>query len=151
VTGVRAALIATGVGFGLWGLWLMRDFTGGELLSTGTWLAGGILLHDVVLAPVTVALGVLAARLLPAHLRGALGVGFLIWATLTVAFVPVLSGQGGKPDNDTILNRPYVTSWLVLTAALLAATVLAVLVRRAQARKAQGRTVQRGPTADAGP
>ena len=128
--GLRVLLGAVGIGFGLWGLWLMRDFTPDQLVSTGTWLAGGILLHDAVLAPVTVGLGVAASRLLPGHFRAATGLAFLLWATLTVVFVPVLSGQGGKPDNATILHRPYLLSWLVLTGVLAGAAVIAARRRR---------------------
>lgn len=133
---VRAVLIAAGVAAGLWGAWLMRDFTSDRLVSAGTWLAGGIVLHDAVLAPLTVAIGVLAVRLLPGHFRAPMGLAFLVWATLTIVFVPVLSGQGGKPDNDTILNRPYVESWLVMTALLLAAAVVVGLLRRSRATRA---------------
>lgn len=131
----RFVLGAVGVGFGLWGVWLMRDFTGEQLTSTGVWLAGGILVHDAVLAPLTVGLGVLASRLLPGHFRAATSVAFLLWATLTVVFLPVLSGQGGKPDNETILNRPYLASWLVLTGVLAGASVIAALRRRARASR----------------
>lgn len=130
---VRGILLAVGVGFGLWGLWLMRDFTSDRLVSAGIWVAGGILVHDAVIAPVTVVIGVVAARLLPRHARAPMGIAFLVWATLTVVFVPVLSGQGGKPDNDTILGRPYVASWLVLTAVLLAVAAVVALRRRSRA------------------
>lgn len=130
---VRGILLAVGVGFGLWGLWLMRDFTSDRLVSAGIWVAGGILVHDAVIAPVTVVIGVVAARLLPRHARAPMGIAFLVWATLTVVFVPVLSGQGGKPDNDTILGRPYVASWLVLTAVLLAVAAVIALRRRSRA------------------
>ncbi|MDF1703205.1 MAG: hypothetical protein P1U38_00360 [Aeromicrobium sp.] len=129
----RFIMGAIGVGLGLWGLWLMRDFTGQQVVSTGVWLAGGILVHDAVLAPVTVGLGVLASRLLPGHFRAATSVAFLLWATLTVVFLPVLSGQGGKPGNDSILNRPYLASWLVLTGVLAGAAIIAGLRRRARA------------------
>ncbi len=130
---VRGILLAVGVGFGLWGLWLMRDFTSDRLVSAGIWVAGGILVHDAVIAPVTVVIGVVAARLLPRHARAPMGIAFLVWATLTIVFVPVLSGQGGKPDNDTILGRPYVASWLVLTAVLLAVAAVIALRRRSRA------------------
>jgi len=127
---LRGLLIVLGVGSGLWGLWLMRDFTSDQLTSTVTWLVGGLLLHDAVLAPVTVVLGVAAARLLPGHFRAVVGVAFLLWATATVVFIPVLSGQGGKPDNTTILHRPYLLSWLVLTGLLVGAVVIAARRRR---------------------
>ncbi len=101
----------------------MRDFTSEQLISMGTWLAGGVILHDAVIAPVTVLLGVVAARLLPGRTRSVAAIAFLVWATLTVAFVNVLSGQGGKPDNDTVLHRPYGLSWLILTIAVAIAAV----------------------------
>ena len=56
----RVLLVAAGLGLGLWGVWLMRDFDTERLVSAGTWLAGGIVLHDAVLAPLTVGLGLLA-------------------------------------------------------------------------------------------
>lgn len=127
---VRVVLTVAGVAAGLWGVWLMRDFSGEQLLSVGIWLGGSVLLHDAVLAPLTVALGVVAARVLPRHARAAAGIAFLLWATLTVTFLPVLSGQGGKPDNDTILGRPYLASWLVLTGVLVGGAVIAARRRR---------------------
>lgn len=117
---LRVLLVVAGVGFGIRGLWLMRDFSREQLTSEAFWLAGGVLLHDAILAPVVVAVGVVAARWLPRHFRAATAVAFLVWGTLTVVFVPVLSGQGGKPDNDTILGRPYWLSWLVMTLVLAA-------------------------------
>lgn len=125
---MRGVLALVGVGFGIWGLWLMRHFTAEQLISVVTWFAGAVVLHDFIVAPVVVVLGVAAARWLPGHLRASTGVAFLVWSTLTVVFVPVLSGQGGKPDNETILGRPYVLSWLVMTA--LTATAAALLARR---------------------
>lgn len=124
----RAILVLVGVGCGLWGLWLMREFTSEQLVSLVVWLVAGVLVHDAVLAPVTVALGVGASRLLPRH--AALGIAFLVWATLTVTFLPVLSGQGGKPDNDTILNQPYGASWVVMTALLAVGGALAAWAGR---------------------
>ncbi len=93
-------------------------------------LVGGVILHDAIIAPVTVGIGVLGARFLPSHFRAAAGIGFLLWGTLTLAFFNVLSGQGGKPDNMTVLNRPYALSWFVMTAVLVAAVVIAALRRR---------------------
>lgn len=127
---VRGILIAVGVGFGLWGLWLMRDFTREQLTSEAFWLAGGVILHDAVLAPVVVGIGYLASRLLPGHFRSSTATAFLVWGTLTITFLPVLSGQGGKPGNDTILGKPYVLSWIIMTLVLVGYSVAAALWRR---------------------
>jgi hypothetical protein len=116
---VRGLLVVAGVACGVWGLWLMRDFTREQLTSEAFWLAGGVVLHDAVLAPLAVAIGWIAARVLPAGLRRTSATACLVWGTLTVAFLPVLSGQGGKAGNDSILGRPYGWSWVVMTVLLL--------------------------------
>lgn len=126
----RAILLLGGVGFGLWGLWLMREFGSDRLVSAATWLVAGVIIHDFVLSPVIVLLGVVAARRLPGHARAAVAGSFLVWATLTIAFLPVLSGKGGKPDNASLLDRPYLLSWLVLTAVLVGFGIAAGLRRR---------------------
>ena len=133
----RGLLLVVGVACGLWGLWLMRDFTGEQLRSTGLWLIGGAILHDAVVAPIVVALGVVAARTLPGRLRAPAAIAFLVWATLTVVFFPVLSGEGGKPGNDTILGRPYVLSWIVMTLVLIVVAVVAGLRRRRRVSSAR--------------
>jgi hypothetical protein len=133
---VRAVLVVAGVACGLWGVWLMRDFTRGQLTSEGFWLAGGVVLHDAVLAPVVVVVGHLASRLLPRHFRGPIATAFLIWGTLTIVFLPVLSGQGGKAGNDTILGRPYVLSWLVMTLLLAGYAAVAGARRRIRSARA---------------
>jgi hypothetical protein len=141
VRGVRALLVLAGVGCGLWGLWLMRDFTREQLTSEAFWLAGGVVLHDAVLAPVVVAIGYAASRVLPAHWRSSTATAFVLWGTLTVTFLPVLSGQGGKPGNDTILGKPYVLSWVVLTLVLVAGAVAGAVWRRRQTRSSDMKTL----------
>ena len=133
----RALLLVIGVACGLWGLWLMRDFTGEQLRSTGLWLIAGAILHDAVVAPIVVVLGFVAARTLPGRLRAPAAIAFLVWATLTVVFFPVLSGEGGKPGNDTILGRPYVASWIVMTLVLIVVAVVAGLRRRRRVSSAR--------------
>jgi len=127
---LRVLLGAAGVGLGLWGLWLMRDFTREQLTSEAFWLAGGVIVHDAILAPVVVAIGYGASRMLPGHFRRSTATAFLIWGTLSIAFLPVLSGQGGKPGNDTILGKPYVLGWAVMTLMLVTYAVAVALWRR---------------------
>jgi hypothetical protein len=133
----RGLLVLIGVACGLWGLWLMRDFTGGQLRSTGLWFVGGAIVNDAVLAPIVVVLGVVAARMLPGRFRAPSAICFLVWATLTVVFLPVLSGEGGKPGNPTILGRPYVLTWLVMTLLLLGLAIAAGARRRRRIRSAR--------------
>ncbi|AWB93796.1 hypothetical protein C3E78_17135 [Aeromicrobium chenweiae] len=127
---MRVLIGALGIGSCLWGLWLMRDFTREQLTSEATWFVGVVVLHDAVLAPVVVAVGYGASRLLPEPFRRPVATAFVVWGTLTVAFFPVLSGEGGKAGNETILGRPYGLSWVVMTLLLAAYAVVTGLLRR---------------------
>lgn len=121
---MRALLIAVGVLMGLWGLWLVRDFRFDQLRSAVTWLAGGVVVHDAILAPLVVGIGVILVRVVPVYARKPVAVGLILWGTVTIAVANVLSGMGGKPDNDTILNRPYLATWLVMTVVAFAGIAL---------------------------
>jgi hypothetical protein len=137
---VRGLLVLAGIGFGLWGLWLMRDFTRPQLTSEAFWFAGGVVLHDAILAPIVVVIGFVASRALPGHFRSATATAFLIWGTLTIAFLPTLSGKGGKAGNDTILGKPYVLTWLIMTVVLFGVAAVVAQVRR---RKLRGNVARR--------
>jgi len=125
----RFALGGLGVTAAVWGVWLLSDDGFDRLLSTALWLAGGIAVHDFVLAPVVVAIGVVAARALPGKHRAVAAIAFLVWGTLTIAVTNVLTGQGGKPDLDSLLNRPYGSAWLMLTGLALGAAIFVATVR----------------------
>jgi hypothetical protein len=129
VKAARLVLGALGVTGIVWGAWLLRDDGLDKLLSTALWFGGVVVLHDFVLAPVVVVLGVVAARTF--RRRAVVAVAFLIWGTITVAVANVLSGVGGKPDMDSLLNRPYVSAWLALSCAVLAGAVaVSAMMRR---------------------
>lgn len=131
----RLTLGALGIAGMLWGAWLLSDDGVDRLLSTGLWLAGVVVLHDAVLAPVVVLLGVAASRLLPRGHRAVAAIAFLIWGTLTVAVANVLSGVGGKPDMGSLLNRPYVSAWLVLTGVMLGVAIAVAAIRMRRHRE----------------
>lgn len=134
----RLALGAVGFAAAAWGVVMLSDDGTSRLVNVAVWLVGGVVLHDAVLAPAVVLLGVAAARWLPRSRRSLVAVAFLVWATVTVAAANVLLDVGGKPDNDSLMNRPYVVSWLVLTGVLVAVVPVASAVtgRRRTGRNA---------------
>ena len=131
MTVLRALLVAAGVAAIGFGLWHWRDLELEKLVSTLVWLAGSVVAHDLVLAPVVVVLGVVAARLVPRRWRTPLAVGFVLWGTLTLVALPALSGMGERPDNPTLLDRPYATAWWAGTAlVVLCVLAYGLLTRR---------------------
>ena len=84
------------------------------------WLVAGVVVHDAVLAPVVVMLFALPVG----RWKGPFAAGLVVLGTLSVTAIPVLSGQGERPDNPSLLDRPYWTGWLVVVG-LTAVGVLA--------------------------
>lgn len=133
----RLAIGAVGVAVGLYGAWLLVSRGDGEdLRSAAVWLVGGVLLHDVVLAGLTLAVGALVTRVPPRPARAPATVALVVLGSLTLVAVPVLGRFGAKPDNPTLLDRPYVTAWLVLVAVTVVVVALVSLVRARRVRHA---------------
>ncbi|GAA2084757.1 hypothetical protein GCM10009821_27740 [Aeromicrobium halocynthiae] len=117
MSATRWATGAVGLAMIAVGVWSMRGFDADQLVSMVVWLAGGVVAHDLVLAPLTLLVLLLGTRVLPARARPAAVVGLVVWGGVTIATANVLLDVGGRPDNPTLLNRPYVAWWLVLSAA----------------------------------
>ncbi len=120
------------VAFGFYGLLT----AGGSIPLTSwlTWFVGSALLHDLVIAPVWVGLGWLAAKVLPRPARGPAVVGAAVSGALTLVALPFVLGFGGDPGDASFLPRDYGVTLLVVVAVVLALSALwAVLAIRAQA------------------
>jgi Kef-type K+ transport system membrane component KefB len=87
-----------------------------------------------VIAPLVVIGGVAAARVWRPQTRRAIAVGFIVWATVSVAVANVLLPVGGRPDNPSLMNRPYVLSWIVFTVVTITVTTIAVARGRSRRR-----------------
>lgn len=123
----RVLLGALGVAAAAYGAWSLLGEGLADTVTTAIWLAGGVVLHDFVLVPLTLAVCWLGARVLPAGRRAPVAAGLVVLGTLSLLAIPVLGGWGANTDNATILGRDYATGWLVV-ATLTCAGVLAGLV-----------------------
>jgi hypothetical protein len=125
----RFGLGLVGVAAAVYGVVLLLDLGWDNLVATATWLVGGLILHDAVLAPATVL--VCLAGLSLGRWRGAFAAGLLTLGTITLTAVPVLSGRGVRADNPTLLDRPYWTGWfIVLGLVCLGVAVMGWLTTR---------------------
>jgi hypothetical protein len=139
VSRARAGLGALGVLAAAYGGWLLlsRQDTDRNLDAL-LWLAGGVLVHDALLAPALLALCWVGARLLPAVARPAAAAGLVVLGSLTLLAVPFLGGFGrdNAPDNGTLLDRDYTAGFLVLVGVVLVAVVLPVLLHTVRTARA---------------
>lgn len=103
----------------------------------GRWVVGLALLHDLVLVPVVMAIGVALARLVRPPWRSIVGAALIV-AGPTVLFAwPYVAGWGRARSNPSVQPRDYPQGLAVLLASIgAAATLLALMqvVRRARAR-----------------
>lgn len=133
MTAMRLLVGLLGLAATAYGAVVLLDLGVHNLVDATLWLVAGVLLHDAVLAPLTIVLGVLLAALLrdrplPRWAGPFVGAGVVL-ATVTVVAVPVLGRFGARPDNPTLLDRSYVLGWLVLAALTLLGAAATVVVR----------------------
>lgn len=112
------------------------------------WMAGGVAVHDVVLAPLAVLLGLVVLRRVRPSRRPALRAGAL-GAAVLAGFAVVVVVAAGRRRNDSVVPVDPTTS-LALAATVL---VLAVVVGVAVGSLPRGRRApaDRPTPADAAP
>ena len=120
--------------FGLIGL--LRNATQtlpGDWLA---WVAGAVVVHDAIVAPLVLACGFLLHRLVPASARGGLQATLAVCAIVALVSVPVLLAKGRVADNPSLLPHDYPRNLAIVLALVLAAGTLLTLARVARARRA---------------
>ena len=126
----RLTIGAVGVVVALYGaLLLLTRQDPGQWLEVAIWFAAGALAHDLVLSALVIGVCLLGARLLPAAWRAPATVALVVWGTLTIATVPVLTRAGARADNATLLDRPYAATWWTISAIVVLLVAVAGFVR----------------------
>jgi hypothetical protein len=135
---IRIALLVAGLAAAAYGGLLLVQVGWANLEATLTWLVGGVALHDVVLAPLTIVAAWAVMRLVRPDRRAPWVVGLVLLGPLTLLAAPVLGRFGARPDNPTLLDRNYWAGW----GALLGVVVLGILVTRyVEVRRARRRAI----------
>jgi hypothetical protein len=119
-----------GVALASYGGWLAltrQDLL--QLVEAALWLGGGIALHDGLVAGLVIAAAVVGRRVLPEPWHAPATLALVVWGTVSVMAIPVLGRFGARPDNPTLLDRPYLAAWLSLTALTVAAVVVSGVLR----------------------
>ncbi len=107
---------------------LITQLDGGDLFALGIWLVAAVVLHDGLVAPMTIGVGVALTRVPPRarrYLQGAL----LVAALMTVIAVPLIGRRGTQPGSKAILLRDYGAN-LALLIGLTASLALVLYALR---------------------
>ncbi|PJJ56203.1 hypothetical protein CLV56_0407 [Mumia flava] len=138
----RLLLGAAGVAVGTYGVWLLLREPFDGLVSAVLWLGGGVIVHDGILAPLTLVVLLLGTRFLPAAARLPAALVLLVWGTVTVMAVPVLvattAGLGRGDQNATLLDRAYGPAWWGLTVVAVVVAVVWSWRRSRKLRRVNG-------------
>ena len=134
----RVVLGAAGLAAAAYGTGTLLDLGAENLLATLPWLLGGVVAHDAVLAPLIALAGLLAAARLPGWAKGAAAAALVVLGSVTLAAFPALGRFGARPDNPTLLDRPYAAGWVALAALVLMAAGTAALASRRRGGEHRG-------------
>lgn len=129
--------MAIGAGLVVFGLRNLVAEQREALRSIGTWAAGGALALDLLLVPIGAAIGWAAKRVVPTVAWPPVRAALLASAVLIAFALPLVTHQGGKPDNPSLRPRDYGSglTWSLVIVWLIAgalATVAVVRYRAAQ-------------------
>ncbi|MCQ9182995.1 hypothetical protein KMT30_28920 [Streptomyces sp. IBSBF 2953] len=100
------------------GAWLLTDVR--DPADVLVWLGGAVLLHDVLIAPSVLLVGLVLVR---GGRRGPVRGALLVAGALTAVALPVLL-RPGRTANPSVLPLDYPRNWLISLVAV--ATVAAL-------------------------
>jgi hypothetical protein len=132
---IATALGTAICGFGVYGL--LSSLEGVALTSWLKTLAGGLVVHDLIFAPLVVAGSALVVRVVPSRVRAPLQVAAVVSGALIAVAIPVVHGAGRLGNNASLLPSEHYGQRLLaaLTVVWLAAAVVAAArLRRSSAK-----------------
>jgi hypothetical protein len=92
-------------------------------------VVGGALLHDLVVAPLVIVVGVLTARLVPGRARPAVQAALAVSAIVALFSYPLVRAYGRATHNPTSLPHNYAVNLVVVLGLVWAVAAVAVLMK----------------------
>jgi len=133
VTALRLAVGAVGVAVITYGSVVLLLTV--DVLGVVPWVVGPVIVHDLLIAPLTIAAVWVGARYLPSYARTPALFGLVVSGSLTLVALSVVGRQGASDDNPSLLNRDYAAGWLFALTVTWVVVLLTVLLRRAAAHR----------------
>ncbi|MFI2717134.1 hypothetical protein [Streptomyces collinus] len=124
-------MTAGAVGLALMGVGVSLLIDVRDLRGALVWLAGAVVLHDVVIAPVVLLIGTALVR---GSARGPVRAALLVAGSLTMVALPVLL-RPGRRANPSVLPLDYPRNWLVMLVVMASVTAVWLAVRKFEGRR----------------
>lgn len=100
------------------------------------WWVAAALVHDLIVAPLVIAVGWLVVRFAPRALKAPLQAALLLSAVLVAVSWPALRGYGRVASNPTYLPRDYANGLVLSLAVVWAGCAVWALSRVVRGRPA---------------
>ncbi|MFG2367274.1 hypothetical protein ACGFY3_37505 [Streptomyces mirabilis] len=126
-------LLAGAAGLALMGVGVFLLLDVQDLMGVLEWLGGAVVLHDALIAPLVLLVGLVLVR---GGVRGPVRGALLVAGALTAVALPVLLRPGPRA-NSTVLPLDYPRNWLLTLVAV--ATVTTLLVAAKEVRSSRRR------------
>ncbi|WP_089106933.1 hypothetical protein [Streptomyces hyaluromycini] len=126
-------LLAGAAGLALMGVGASLLLDVQDLMGVAEWLGGAVVLHDALIAPLVLLVGLVLVR---GGVRGPIRGALLVAGALTAVALPVLLRPGPRA-NSTVLPLDYPRNWLLTLVGV--ATVTALLVVAKEVRRSRRR------------
>ena len=147
----RVVLMLLGFAVAGYGVALLLENPRVIVFRIVVWALAGVALHDLVFAPLCVALGFAGRRLIPRRWWAPVALGAFCTVVLILLAIPVYDKPGMHLDNRTVLDRNYHAGLWISLGLVWACTALYLvgtwLGARRSRRLAAGRDAQ--PTGEA--
>ncbi|MEX2586565.1 MAG: hypothetical protein WD602_01040 [Actinomycetota bacterium] len=98
--------------------------------SFGPWFIGSALVHDMLVAPAAIAVGVAVVKAVPVRIRRYVQAGLIISAGVIAVAFPLLLGLGGPAGNPSALPHNYLINTAVVLGVVWSGVAVAVVLRR---------------------
>lgn len=116
------------IGFGVWGA--LGDAERTNPPGLVTWLLGGLLVHDLVVAPVATAVVLLLDRRAHRWWRGPVLVAAAFTALIGLFSYPLVRGFGRRDTNPSALPHDYPVVVLAVIGVIWTVAAVVLLIRR---------------------
>ncbi len=127
---MRIVLGAAGIALGLFGVFrLLTEVSGYDLMVLFCWLVGALVIHDGLLSPLIVGIGVALHRLVPDRARRYLQGGLVAGGLVTVVAVPLIYRQDSQPAAKALLQQRFGANLATLLTLMAGLTLLLYLGR----------------------
>ena len=123
---------------------ILRDTDHTKPIEVAKWLIGTVIIHDGVIAGVTVGVAWLIARVVPRRARAFVQSGLAVAAVTTLFALPLIYRRGKSSPGSTLVRQNYVGNLTIILAAIAAVTVACYLARLIRDRR---RVLEREPEA----